>query len=102
MPGRHCSVAAAKVGVLDLHYQSVKTSSFVLDTLLADALRRYEEVWIVTGTGHHTDRASHQRTAQGGVLHAAVAQYLSDGRYRHFLGKDQGGQSGAFLVLPRG
>jgi hypothetical protein len=89
------------VAVLDLHYQSVKTAASILDARLAEALRGHAEVWLVTGTGHHTDRHSHQKHVSGGVLHAAVGDYLSERGYRHHLGKDQGGQGGAFLVVPR-
>ena len=88
-------------GVLDLHYQSVKTAAAVLDAQLPDTLRAHAEVWLVTGTGHHTDRHSHQRHVAGGVLHAAVADYLSERGYRHYLAKDHSGQGGAFLVVPR-
>ena len=87
------------VGVLDLHYQSVKTAGYVLDSLLPAALETCAEVWVVTGTGHHTDRSSHQKSSPGGVLHAAVGEYLNSYQYTHYLGRDQGGHSGAFLVV---
>ena len=64
------------VGVLDLHFQSTKTAAVVLDAVLWAALERHAEVWVVTGTGHHTDRASHQRSAPGGVLWSVVHEYL--------------------------
>ena len=67
---------------MDLHYQSVKTASVVIEQVLPALLDAHAEVWVVTGTGHHTDRASHQQHAKGGVLHNAVREYFEyDGRY---------------------
>ena len=86
------------VGVLDLHFQSMRTAEVVLDALLPGALRAHAEVWIVTGTGHHTDAASHQRSASGGVLHGAVSDYLADRGHAFYVGKDQNGHSGALLL----
>jgi len=86
-------------GVLDMHFQSTKTASYVLDEVLPRALVEYVEVWVITGTGHHTDTRSHQKSVGGGVLHAAVEAYLVSHNYRYHLGKDRRGHSGAFLVL---
>ena len=35
--------------------------SQVLDSALPGMLRTHEEVWVVTGTGHHVAKRSHQR-----------------------------------------
>ena len=86
------------VGVVDLHFQSVKTAEGVLERVLPHALRTHAEVWLVTGTGHHTDKASHQRSATGGVLHAAVSEYLSARGLIFYMGKDNNGHSGALLL----
>jgi len=89
---------AAGAGVLDMHYQSVRTAPVVLEATLNAALQAHAEVWLITGTGHHTHRASHQRAAVGGVLHATVRTYLEEYGYDFFVGKDKAGHSGAFLV----
>ena len=49
--------------------QSVRTAPMVLDAVLPAALEQHEEVWIITGTGHHTDRAGLE---QGGRLERPV------------------------------
>ena len=90
--------AGAPVGVLDLHYQSVRTAAVVLDAKLPSALREHAEVWVITGSGHHTDRAGHQRSAPSGVLHSAVGEYLHATGHVYHVGKDKAGHSGAFLV----
>ena len=66
------------------------------DALLAAALQAHAEVWIITGTGHHTDRAGHQ--VAGGVLRAAVIDYLHSAALAYHPGKDQGGHVGAFII----
>lgn len=78
--------------------QSVRTAPLVLDAELPDALAAHPEVWIVTGTGHHTAAASHQRSVAGGVLHATVKEYLQENGYDFYVGRDNAGHSGAFLV----
>lgn len=50
-------LARVGAGVMDLHYQSVRTVPLVLGRLLPSALEQHLEVWLVTGTGHHTERA---------------------------------------------
>ena len=90
------------VGVIDLHFQSVRTAAACLDELLPNYLRMHCEVWLVTGTGHHTDKASHQKSTAGGVLHNSVSAYLQEGGYLFYSGKDTMGHSGALLVVPRG
>ena len=82
-----------------MHYQSVRTAPVVLDATLAAALEHSREVWLVTGTGHHTDKASHQRSMAGGVLHATVHEYLLSHGYTFHPGKDAAGHAGAFLVV---
>ena len=89
----------ATVGVMDLHYQSVRTAALVLDTVLPELLHVHSEVWVITGTGHHTDKASHQRSVAGGVLHATVQDYLTRGGFTFHPGRDAAGHSGAFLVV---
>jgi hypothetical protein len=91
-----------RVGVVDLHYQSSRTAPLVLDATLASQLAAHDEVWLITGTGHHTDRASHQRAVAGGVLHAATKEYLEEYGYAHHPAKDHNGHSGAFLVVRGG
>ncbi|KAL3915941.1 MAG: hypothetical protein SGPRY_007025 [Prymnesium sp.] len=87
---------AAKV--LDMHYQSVRTTPIVLDAVLMAALQKHVEVWIITGTGHHTNQGGHQRTAVGGVLHSTVKAYLEENGYDFYVARDHAGHSGAFLV----
>ena len=87
------------VGVVDLHFQSTRTAVTVLESVLPSALRANNEVWVITGTGHHTDKASHQKSAVGGVLHSAVSDFLSAHAFTFYAGKDVNGQSGALLVV---
>ena len=88
--------------VLDLHYQSVKTVHIVLEQMLPMSLASHAEVWVITGTGHHTAKHSHQRAQVGGVLRSAVEEHLQQGGYEFYPGKDRAGHSGAFLVVARG
>ena len=102
-------------GVMDLHFQSTRTAAQVLEHLLdaelesvravADAAAAREGsapgrpmVWIITGTGHHTDRNTF---AKVGALAEFVEGYLVDGGYRFAYGKDPNGYSGAFAVFAR-
>jgi hypothetical protein len=94
------SPTSGKVRILDLHYQSVKSCAAVLVAELGAALSAAAEVWLLTGTGHHAAKGSHQRTAAAGVLHTAVGEYLASGGYTHYIGKDSRGFSGCFLVVP--
>lgn len=87
---------AVSVGVVDLHFQSVRTAPVVLETKLTTALHAHAEVWVVTGTGHHTAAGSHQKG--GGVLFNTVEAYLNDRGYAYYIGKDSNGHTGAFLV----
>ena len=91
--------AVKDVAVMDLHFQSVKTAPIVLDARLPALLEGHAEVWVLTGTGHHTDKAGHQRSQEGGVLYAAVRDYLMHTGYTFHPGKDGAGRSGAFLVV---
>jgi hypothetical protein len=79
--------------IIDLHYQSIKTFTVVLDTILPDKLallsppsdsrsqspgnhsHNTSGIWIITGTGHHVNT---QRTHQkgGSTLESAVLEYL--------------------------
>mmetsp|Transcript_4185 Transcript_4185/g.11542 ORF Transcript_4185/g.11542 Transcript_4185/m.11542 type:complete len:843 (-) Transcript_4185:257-2785(-) len=85
--------------VLDLHYQSIKTFSMVLSQVLHKKLRKHNEVWVLTGTGHHVARNSHQKS--GGVLESGVMSWLDDHGYDYARGKDRNGFCGAVLVKPR-
>ena len=92
-------MGASSAGVLDLHYQSVRSAAAVLDELLPTALHAHPEVWVITGTGHHVAANSHQKNAEGGVLRATVEEYLQYWGYEYYAGRDNAGQSGALLVL---
>jgi hypothetical protein len=82
--------------VIDLHFQSTKTFPQVLSVVLPTKLGGMEEVWIVTGTGHHVGTKTHQKG--GGALEQAVAQWLSKEGYNFLRGKDRNGLGGALLV----
>lgn len=82
--------------VIDLHFQSLKTYATVLAKVLPERLELAEQVWIVTGTGHHVGSRTHQKG--GGALESAVLQWLVDQGYQVFRGKDKNGQGGALLV----
>mmetsp|Transcript_24463 Transcript_24463/g.27991 ORF Transcript_24463/g.27991 Transcript_24463/m.27991 type:complete len:807 (-) Transcript_24463:217-2637(-) len=82
--------------VVDLHFQSVKTFPIVLSNVLPEKLRDHGQVWIVTGSGHHVDRGSHQKS--GGVLENAVVGWLQSNDYIFTKGRDKNGWSGAVLV----
>jgi hypothetical protein len=86
----------AQDNVMDLHYQSLATFPVVLDTLLDGLLEQHGTVWIVTGTGHHVGRRTHQKS--GGALEAAVLSYLTEHGYSFKQGKDKTGQGGALFV----
>lgn len=82
--------------VIDLHFQSTKTFGIVLSNVLPLKLREQEEVWVVTGSGHHVARSSHQ--IKGGALEAAVHAWLETEGYTFVKGRDRNGHSGAVLV----
>ncbi|KAL7542643.1 hypothetical protein ACHAWF_007224 [Thalassiosira exigua] len=95
-----------KVAVLDVHFQSAKTITPVLNRFLTPALKKNDEVWIVTGSGSHV-AAGHQRRESGGVLFNAVKRYLQEREDEMALefrvGKDTSSgrnkiSGGAFLV----
>eukprot|EP00563_Minutocellus_polymorphus_P016226 CAMPEP_0181057650 /NCGR_PEP_ID=MMETSP1070-20121207/20365_1 /TAXON_ID=265543 /ORGANISM="Minutocellus polymorphus, Strain NH13" /LENGTH=850 /DNA_ID=CAMNT_0023137081 /DNA_START=348 /DNA_END=2900 /DNA_ORIENTATION=- len=81
--------------VLDLHFQSIKTFSVVLSTVLDEMLETCD-VWVVTGSGHHVDNSSHQK--RGGVLEEAVTSWLDSHGYVYARGRDRNGHGGAVLV----
>ena len=84
-------------GFIDLHFQSTKTFDTVLSQVLPMELQRHDQVWIVTGTGHHVGSKTHQKG--GGALESAVLQWLVDEGYdKVFRGRDRNGQGGAILV----
>jgi hypothetical protein len=67
----------SKVALLDVHFQSAKTITPVLNRFLVPALKKNDEVWIITGSGHHVV-VGHQRREGGGVLFNAVKRYLEE------------------------
>ena len=92
--------------LLDVHFQSAKTITPVLNRFLPKALSANSEVWIVTGSGQHVG-VGHQRREGGGVLFNAVKRYLEehedDRGFEFRIGKDTSGgknkvSGGAFLV----
>merc|ERR1712071_457944 len=88
-----------RLDVIDLHFQSIKTFPVVLSRVLPDKLQQKSEVWVVTGSGHHVHRNSHQKP--GGVLETAVIRWLSGRGYEYLKGKDKNGYGGAILVKER-
>jgi len=96
---RYLKVLAAskcRSDVIDLHFQSIKTFPVVLSRILPEKIKCKTEVWIVTGSGHHTNRSSYQRS--GGVLETAVIRWLSVKGYEYLKGKDKNGYGGAVLA----
>jgi len=103
--------------VIDLHFQSIKTFPIVLETMLPLKLnnnntnienhnnskknlrQQQNQVWIVTGTGHHVGNKTHQKG--GGALESAVVAWLVGKDYKFSRGKDRNGLSGALLVVNR-
>lgn len=82
--------------VIDLHFQSTKTFPVVLQSVLPERLRDRNEVWIVTGSGHHVGRDTHQKG--GGALERAVLSWLESQGYVAIRGRDRNGFGGAILV----
>eukprot|EP00549_Striatella_unipunctata_P022432 CAMPEP_0118680962 /NCGR_PEP_ID=MMETSP0800-20121206/4668_1 /TAXON_ID=210618 ORGANISM="Striatella unipunctata, Strain CCMP2910" /NCGR_SAMPLE_ID=MMETSP0800 /ASSEMBLY_ACC=CAM_ASM_000638 /LENGTH=575 /DNA_ID=CAMNT_0006577193 /DNA_START=541 /DNA_END=2266 /DNA_ORIENTATION=+ len=95
---RYREVAAChrRGDVIDLHFQSMKTFPVVLSTILSEKLREQREVWIVTGTGHHVSKKTHQKG--GGALESGVISWLDMRGYDYVRGKDRNGFGGAVLV----
>lgn len=85
-----------RADIVDLHFQSLKTVDVVLANVLPSKLSTMSEVWIVTGTGHHVVKGSHQK--KGATLEQAVLEWLLDNGYNVARGKDKNGQGGALLV----
>lgn len=96
---RYHAVAATvrRKNVIDLHFQSTKTFATVLETVLPQKLSENDQVWVVTGTGHHVGSRTHQKG--GGALENAVIEWLSDHCYRFARGRDRNGIGGALLVF---
>jgi hypothetical protein len=97
---RYQQVAATvqRHDVIDLHFQSMKTFQPVLAVMLPTKFEQeqFDEVWIVTGTGHHVGTKTHQKG--GGALEGAVIRWLIDEGYNFARGKDSNGLCGAILV----
>jgi hypothetical protein len=90
------SAGVKRRDVLDLHFQSTKTFATVLSIILPMKLSELDEVWIVTGTGHHVGSKTHQKG--GGALERAVITWLTEEGYNCFRGRDRNGLGGALLV----
>jgi hypothetical protein len=90
------SKSVSREDVIDLHFQSTKTFPLVLSIVLPLKLRQHDEVWVVTGSGHHVARNSHQKG--GGALEAAVLTWLENEGYAFVRGRDRNGHGGALLV----
>lgn len=95
---RKVALTVPRDDVIDLHFQSTKTFPVVLSTVLPEKLAQMEQVWIVTGTGHHVGSKTHQKG--GGALENAVVAWLTDEGYFFAQGRDRNGQGGASLVNP--
>lgn len=89
----------ARKDVIDLHFQSTKSMPDVLAEVLPAKLQTMDQVWIITGTGHHVGSKTHQKS--GGALEAAVVDWLTDEGYLYARGRDRNGQGGAVLVMNR-
>uniref|UniRef100_A0A7S2I229 C3H1-type domain-containing protein n=1 Tax=Helicotheca tamesis TaxID=374047 RepID=A0A7S2I229_9STRA len=90
------SLQQPRKDVIDLHFQSTKTFPVVLSQVLPDKLRNHKMVWVVTGSGHHVNKNSHQKT--GGILETAVVSWLDAKGYVYLRGRDKNGHGGAVLV----
>ena len=90
------SASVKRSDVIDLHYQSTKTFAVVLANVLPEKLQHHGQVWVVTGTGHHVGRSTHQKG--GGALESAVLSWLSSEGYDFCRGCDRNGHGGAVLV----
>jgi hypothetical protein len=93
---RQVNTSVQRSDVIDLHFQSTKTFHVVLSVILPLKLNEMNQVWIVTGTGHHVGTKTHQKG--GGALEQAVIQWLIDEKYDFTRGKDRNGLGGALLV----
>ena len=93
---RAVSSTVRRKNVIDLHFQSSKTFSVVLETILPQKLANHSEVWIVTGTGHHVGSRTHQKG--GGALENIVTQWLTENGYKFARGRDRNGLGGALMV----
>jgi hypothetical protein len=93
---REVSSSVSRDDIIDLHYQSTKTFPVVLSEVLPSQLRKHHQVWIVTGSGHHVSRNTHQKG--GGALESAVAGWLVSEGYNFQHGRDRNGHGGALLV----
>ena len=90
------SSTVRRQNVIDLHFQSTKTFSIVLQTILPPKLASHSEVWIITGTGHHVGSRTHQKG--GGALENVVMEWLTEHGYKFARGRDRNGIGGALLV----
>jgi len=93
---KEVSKSVARDDVIDLHFQSTKTFAVVLSSVLPQKLRDHNEIWVVTGSGHHVGRNTHQKG--GGALESAVLSWLETEGHPFVRGKDRNGHGGAILV----
>jgi hypothetical protein len=93
---RQVNTSVQRSDIIDLHFQSTKTFHVVLSVILPLKLNEMNQVWIVTGIGHHVGTNTHQKG--GGALEQAVIQWLIDEKYDFTRGKDRNGLGGALLV----
>jgi hypothetical protein len=96
---KEVSKTVSRNDVIDLHFQSTKTFAIVLESILPQKLREHGEAWIVTGSGHHVARQTHQKG--GGALESAVLTWLETEDYTFVRGRDRNGHGGALLVKQR-
>jgi len=81
--------------LLDLHFQSAQTFQAVLDDVLPERLRMFQQsggAWLVTGVSS---------SQQGAGLFDAVREYLVRHGYQFAIGQDEGGLPSAFHVRGR-
>lgn len=95
-----------KARVIDLHYQTTAGCEQILDAVTPklSSFRTNPDVngvWIITGTGHHVAKNSHQRRGESGesILLTTCRCYLESRGIGFEIGVDNNGNSGA-LYLP--
>lgn len=98
------ALKSLKVRVVDLHFQTINGCKQVLKEVLP-RLQLVDKnlvigVWIITGTGHHVVKDSHQKKTIDGdsVLMSTSKSYLISQKINFEIGVDKSGQSGAIYV----
>lgn len=94
-----------KVRIVDLHFQTQTGCIQVLESIVPklEPLKKdgvVEGVWIITGSGHHVQKSSHQKQAINGesVLFSTTKAYLDNIGIKYEIGVDHNGKQGAFYV----